>query len=85
MIFRLPYAETLSSTALPHAARLDNYLPQVLLHRDTPHTCCHRRHCARESRRQPFRGQGGNKRDGGGGGVMLMTCECVWACDGVRK
>lgn len=46
---------------LPHAAYLDNYLPQVLVHRDTPRTCCHRGHCARESRRQPFRGQWGEK------------------------
>lgn len=57
-----------------HAVYLDNYLPQVQVHSDTIGTCCHWRHCIRESRRQPFRGQWGAKR---GGGVMMTTPVCV--------
>lgn len=84
------YHQTHRAPPLPLAAYLDNYLPQVPVHRDTPCTCCHRGHCAKESRRQPFRGQRGEKR---GGGVMMMMCVCVyvcgwwgwWICGGVRK
>lgn len=61
--------------APPHATYLYNYLPQVLVHRATPRARCHRGHCARKSRRQPFRGQWGEKR-----WRIDDVCWCVVVC-----
>lgn len=66
------YSHTLTHQAhLSHAAHHDNYLPQVLVHRDTPHMSLHG---ATRQGEQTAAIQGSARRKRGVGLIMLCVC-----------